>query len=41
MVHVSLIYLSERREFPSVLALQEKILDDCSRLDFVELELVA
>jgi hypothetical protein len=29
--------LSERREFPSDLALQEKKLDDSSRLDVVEI----
>jgi len=33
MVHVPLIFLSELREFPRRLAMQEKKLDDSSRLD--------
>jgi len=35
------MFLSEWREFPSCLALQEKILDDSSRLNVVEITRVA
>ena len=42
MVHVPLMFLSELREFPSVPFLAgKKKLDDSSRLDVVEIALVA
>ena len=41
MVHAPLMFLSEWCEFHSVLALQEKILDDSCRLDVVEIARVA
>ena len=42
MVHVSLMFLSEWREFPSAPCLAgEKKIDDSSRLDVVEIARVA
>ena len=41
MVHIPLMFLSEWGEFPSVPCLAEKILDDSSRLDVVEIARVA
>jgi len=41
MVHVPLIFLSEWRKFPWRLALQEKKLDESSRLDMVEIARIA
>jgi len=42
MVHVPLMFLSEWREFPSAPCLAgKKKLDDSSRLDIVEITLVA
>jgi len=41
MMHVPLMFLSEWREFLWRLALQEKKLDDSSRLDVVEIARVA
>jgi len=41
MVHVSLLFLSEWREFPSAPCLVEKKLNDSLRLDVVEIALVA
>ena len=40
MVHVTLIFLSEWREFLSSPGLGGKILDDMSRLNVVEIALV-
>jgi hypothetical protein len=37
MVHIPLIFLSEWREYPSVLCLAGKKRDDSSRLDVVEI----
>jgi len=41
MVHIPLIFPSELREFPLAPCLAEKILDDSSRLDVVEIKRVA
>jgi len=43
MVHIHLMFLSEWREFPSAPCLvgEKKELDDSSRLDVVEIALVA
>jgi len=37
MMHVTLMFLSEWREFPSALCLARKKLDDSSRLHVVEI----
>ena len=41
MVHVSLMFLADWREFSSAPCLAEKKLDDSSRLDVVEIARVA
>jgi hypothetical protein len=41
MVHVSLMFLSEWREFPSTYCLSGNKLDDSSRLDVAEITLFA
>ena len=41
MVHVSLMFLSEWREFPSAPSLAENKIDDSSRLDVVEIARIA
>jgi hypothetical protein len=41
MMHIPLMFLSEWREFPSTHYLEDKKLDDSSRLDVVEIARVA